>query len=158
TNLRNYVNLSPNLPSGHVINGIMFGATGQGSGMVGLPGDASPPSRFVKIAALVASATPADNAATELTLAQHIINNVDIPVGFVRAADNGKTDYDYTQWTVFKDLTHKKLYFRTYGDSTIRYVSLDKVDFSKNAVPLIMPIDSNTNDTLDVTNAFLHTK
>lgn len=159
TNLRNYVNLSPNLPSGHIINGIMFGATGQGSGMNGLPGDASPPSRFVKIASLVATAIPADNTAAVLNLAQHIINNVDIPVGFVRAVENGKTNYDHTQWTVFKDLTHKIFYFRTYGDSTLRYVSLDKVDFSKNAVPLKMPIDSsNTNSTVDVTNAFLHAK
>ena len=158
TNLRNYVNLSPNLPAGHMINGILFGATGQGSGMSGLPGDASPPSRFVKIAALIASVTPADNAKSELTLAQHIINNVDIPKGFVRAVNKNETEYDYTQWTVFKDLTHKKLYFRTYGDSTIRYISLDKINFSKNATPLKMPIDSDANDTHDVTHTFLTAK
>lgn len=158
TNLRNYANLSPNLPNGHVINGVMYGATGQGSGMVGLPGDASPPSRFVKIAALTASATAPADATAELTLAQHIINNVDIPMGFVRDTVAGKTSYDYTQWTAFKDLTHKTFCFRTYDNSSIRCVALGKLDFSKDAKRLSMPIDNNDPDTQDITNTFLTKK
>jgi choloylglycine hydrolase len=155
TNLRNYINLSPNLPNPHVFNGITYAATGQGSGMNGLPGDASPPSRFVKIASLIATSLTPNDAKAELILADHIINNVDIPYGFVRAVENGATQYDYTQWTDFKDLTHKIFYFRTYDNPSIRFVSLDKINFSKDAKPLQMPIDNNTlSYTTDVTESF----
>ncbi len=155
TNLRNYINLSPNVPEPVTAGNMVFAATGQGTGMVGLPGDQSPPSRFVKIAVLVKTATQAADAPSELTLAQHIINNVDIPLGTVRAVTNGTTDYDLTQWTVFKDLTHKKIYFRTYGNTALRSVSLDKVDFSPNAKALKMPLDSNADYTQDMTSVFL---
>lgn len=156
TNLRNYLNLSPVVPEPVTAGNIVFAATGQGTGMVGLPGDASPPSRFVKIALLLNAATPVENASAELILAQHIINNVDIPLGTVRSVTNGVTEYDSTQWTIFKDLTHKKIYFRTYNNTALRSVSLDKIDLSSHAKILKMPIDNNTNYTQDVTNTFLN--
>ena len=41
TNLRNYLNLSPTNPNPVIANGMTFVSTGQGSGMIGLPGDIS---------------------------------------------------------------------------------------------------------------------
>ena len=48
TNLRNYINLTPNNVKPIVWDGLEFAPFGQGSGMVGLPGDFTPPSRFVR--------------------------------------------------------------------------------------------------------------
>lgn len=152
TNLRNYVNLSPNNPSPVTVGDFTFTATGQGSGMVGLPGDVSPPSRFVKIAFLVKNTYQAENAVDVLNLAQHIINNVDIPSGLARSTDaSGKVSSDITEWVVFKDVTHKKIYYRTYNDMTLRSVSFDQLDFSENAPKLKMllvepPYVININD------------
>ena len=42
--------------------------------MMGLPGDSSPPSRFVKTAIYLKNALPSTNAFTALNLAEHIIN------------------------------------------------------------------------------------
>lgn len=158
TNLRNYINLSPVNPSPIVANGIIFAATGQGSGMVGLPGDASPPSRFVKTATLVKSTFQTDATAGVLNLAEHIINNVDIPNGLVRSTDNtGKITSDITQWVVFKDITHKVIYYRTYNDMTLRSVSFDQLDFTEKAPRLKMPL-VGTPTTVDMNTKFKNSK
>lgn len=157
TNLRNYINLTPYAPKPIVINGISYAATGQGAGMIGLPGDISPPSRFVKTVVLATTAFPTNNANDELNLAEHIINNVDIPLGVVRVRLNGKDEGDSTQWVVFKDLTHKVFYYRTYNNMTLRYVSMDKVNFAENAPLLKMPLAGAPN-LMDLTNQFVAAK
>ncbi len=117
-----------------------FCVTGQGSGSVGLPGDPSPPSRFVKTYFLLATALPVKNAAESLVLAQHIINNVDIPLGLSRDKMDNSTVYDYTQWVVFKDLTHRKFYYRTYHNMALHMVDMNKLDFSEKAHQLRMAL------------------
>ena len=84
TNMNNYVHLTPTNPNPVLDNGLQFVATGQGYGMIGTPGDISPPSRFIKTAVLTRVVIPADNALGTLNLAEHIINNVDIPRGLAR--------------------------------------------------------------------------
>jgi choloylglycine hydrolase len=154
TNLRNYVNLTPTTPKPIIVDGMTFAATGQGAGMVGLPGDISPPSRFVKMAVMLKTVIQPKNATEALNLSQHIINNVDIPLGFVREAQQENTaTNELTQWTVFKDLTNKKFYYRTYDDLTLRSVDLAKIDFSANAQPLKMPIASEQY-IVDMTQQF----
>lgn len=155
-NLRNYINLSATNPDPIKQGGMIYTGTGQGTGAVGLPGDASPPSRFVKTAFMVANVYPAENAKDLLNLAEHIINNVDLPAGFVRATDAGKTATDTTEWVVFKDITNKIIYYRTYHDMTLRAVSLDKMDFSANAPRLKMPLATSEN-IINMTDTFLKT-
>jgi choloylglycine hydrolase len=156
-NLQNYLHLAPINPTPTVLSGTTFAANGQGYGMIGLPGDISPPSRFVKTAALVKVTSPADNAAANLTLAQHIINNVDIPFGLAREAASGQMSSEQTDWVVFKDLTNKIFYYRTYDNMTINMVQLSKIDFTANSPRLKMPI-ANGPQPLDFTDKFLQTK
>jgi choloylglycine hydrolase len=154
TNLRNYVNLSPFDPKPITMGGMTFSATGQGSGMVGLPGDVSPPSRFVKISFLTKVAYQASDATDVVNTGEHIINNVDIPKGLTRAIENGKELSESTQWVVFKDLTHKIFYYRTYNDMTLRAVSLSKIDFSENAPLFTMPLEDKPF-MVEMTDKFL---
>lgn len=140
TNLTNYLHLTPTNPPAVITEGLQFSSNGQGFGMVGLPGDASPPSRFVKTATLLHLAIPTDNITGALNLAEHVINNVDIPLGLVREPGSGNATNDTTQWVDFKDLTHKVFYYRTYGDMTVRAVSMDKLNLTENAPRLKMPI------------------
>lgn len=134
-NLANYINLSPNAPKPIVKDGITYSATGQGGGAVGLPGDYTPPSRFVRVAYLVNTAKPTDNAKKTVNLATHILNNVDIPYGAVRGEVGDKTPdaIDYTQWVVIKDLTHQIIYVRDYADLTLRKIEMNQLKFSPNA-------------------------
>jgi len=58
TNLRNYLHLSPDARQPVPVGDLNLSPPGAGSGMLGLPGDYTPPSRFVRAAALTASARP----------------------------------------------------------------------------------------------------
>lgn len=143
TNLRNYVNLTPVTPKPVIDNGITFVATGQGSGMHGLPGDISPPSRFVKMAIMLKTVFQPSNSIEALNLSTHIMNNVDIPLGFVReGTDINKSTTELTQWVVFKDLTHKVLYYRSYSDMNMHMVDMTKLNFAENAPQKKIPVAS----------------
>jgi choloylglycine hydrolase len=53
-NLRNYANLKPlGAHANRNINGVSLAPFGAGSGMLGLPGDFTPPSRFIRAVAFV---------------------------------------------------------------------------------------------------------
>lgn len=130
SNLRNYVNFSMiNAPSVEV-GGIKLTGFGQGTGMLGMPGDFTPPSRFVRAVAYSTSAPPSRTGAEAVLQAFHILNNFDIPKGSVRAEQkdaHGNIEADYTLWTSASDLKARRFYFRTYENSQIRSVDLMKM-------------------------------
>ena len=125
-NLRNYIQLSKFAHYPLVLGKDQFSASGQGSGLLGMPGDPTPPSRFVRAAAMVHFSDPVQTAEQAVNLAFHILNTVDIPRG-VASSHEHKNIPDYTSWVVVKDLTNNALYFRNYEDLTIRVINLDNV-------------------------------
>ncbi|WP_419420105.1 linear amide C-N hydrolase [Legionella sp. D16C41] len=145
TNLQNYANLSPYAPKAIKHDSIVYSGTGQGSGLVGLPGDPSPPSRFVKVAMLQQTAMPVPDALSAVILSEHILNNVDIPFGFIRSVKgtpNTEDNLDKTQWTVFKDLTNGIFYFKSYSNPTLQKIDMKKIDWSPKAKQLVIPMAS----------------
>jgi choloylglycine hydrolase len=126
TNLRNYVNLTAtNLPPLN-LGGLTLAQFGQGSGLRGLPGDFTPPSRFVRAVAFSQSAIQSDTASQAVLQAFHILNNFDIPYGAVRDTQGGQVHAEFTTWTSASDLKNLRWYFRTFGDQSIRSVDLAK--------------------------------
>ena len=100
TNLRNYISLRPlNVPSVK-IGPVELTPLGQGSGMVGMPGDFTPPSRFVRAAIYSTTAVPSANAEEGIKQTFHILNNFDIPMALpVRsAAARSATTTPCTRW------------------------------------------------------------
>lgn len=154
TNLNNYVSLKPYNPSPVTVNGVTYEATGQGGGMVGLPGDITPPSRFIKTAILSAVALQPANAAEAVNLAEHIINNVDIPLGLAREPQTGNYTNELTQWVFFKDISNRVVYFRTYNNMTLRSVNMAQVNFDPKSPRLKMPIATQAY-VQDLTTDFL---
>jgi choloylglycine hydrolase len=126
TNLRNYVNLTATNVPPIDLGGIKLAQFGQGSGLRGLPGDFTPPSRFVRAVAFSQSAIPSDTASQTVLQAFHILNNFDIPFGAVREVDNGQIHAESTTWTSASDLKNLRWYFKTYGDQSIHSVDLAK--------------------------------
>jgi choloylglycine hydrolase len=124
TNLRNYIHLTPTNVKQIEIGKVKLAQFGQGSGMHGLPGDFTPPSRFVRAVAFSQAAIPSDTASQAVLQAFHILNAFDIPVGAVREMDEGVLQSDYTTWTSASDLKNLRWYFRTFADQSIRSVDL----------------------------------
>lgn len=134
-NIRNYIQLSKFAHDPLVLGQMKFDAVGQGSGLLGVPGDFTPPSRFVRTAAMVHFADDVQTSKEAVILAFHILNTVDIPRGVATSRypiPFTKTyPYDYTLWTVVKDLSKKLLYFRDYNDLTIRVLRLADAEKGK---------------------------
>jgi choloylglycine hydrolase len=128
TNLSNYVNLKANSVTSEGLSGITIPATGQGSGMLGLPGDFTPPSRFVRAVAFTQTALPVATAEEGVHQAFHILNQFDIPKGAARGTEDGKTMVDYTMWTSASDLMNHRYYFHTFDNRNVRMVDLAKMD------------------------------
>ncbi|MCE9546320.1 MAG: choloylglycine hydrolase family protein [Planctomycetia bacterium] len=140
TNLRNFSNLSPFNTPPLDIGGESFTQIGQGSGLIGLPGDPTPPSRFVCTALALKFSAPVNTDAEALVLVQKVINRVDIPRGLTRVKPDS-TEGDYTQWAVFRDHTQRILYWRTYDNMSLRAVDLRKLDLTPGAPRRALPLD-----------------
>lgn len=138
-NLTSYINLSPtnvtqlDLPNGTVKN------LGQGSGLLGLPGDYTAPSRFVKATLFSQWAQSTKNASEAVNMAFHILNTFDIFAGIIRPAPSERENplatnkaigLDITDWVIVHDRTNLKTYFRTYESLAIEMVDLQKIDFT----------------------------
>lgn len=121
TNLRNYVNLSTMNKGGTSIDGFSISPIGQGSGLLGIPGDWTPPSRFIKVALVKGFIGKPKDREESVNLAFHLLNMVDIPYGAVGGDNNGP---DYTQWIIVKDLHGGQLYYRTYGNLNIKVLNI----------------------------------
>ncbi|MDM8207649.1 choloylglycine hydrolase family protein [Bacteroides gallinaceum] len=142
TNLNNYVNLFPGTAPAQRLGNLSLKSFGAGSGFLGIPGDVTPPSRFVR-AAFYQSTAPLQKTGEDAVLqCFQILNNFDIPVGIETAAGEVAADIpSATQWTSATDVTHRVIYFRTMHNSAIRRIDLKRIDFSKvgyKAVPLDM--------------------
>ena len=142
TNLRNYIALNPRNVPPVEIDGVKLQPLGQGGGMLGLPGDFSPPSRFVRASVFSAAAIPSPNADRGILQVFHILNNFDIPVGVARAVEKGIIHSDYTQFTVARDPQSLRYYYKTYDDQTIRMVDLRKFDLNAKEVKKITTMGS----------------
>jgi choloylglycine hydrolase len=132
TNLNNYVNLSAGSINHRQVGTLDLNAFGGGSGLHGLPGDMTPPSRFIR-AAFFQSTAPrlGDEDATAMQ-AFHLLNHFDIPVG-IQFADPRQVPSmpSATQVTIASDLHNQRLFYRTMYDSSIRCIDLRDIDFKR---------------------------
>ena len=85
TNLNNYESLSGG-GRGTQLGGVTIFPFGAGSGFQGIPGDVTPPSRFVRAAFYKATAPQCATAYDAVLQSFHILNNFDIPIGIEHAA------------------------------------------------------------------------
>jgi choloylglycine hydrolase len=143
TNLNNYVGLSAaNRGAVTLQPGVTLSGFGQGSGFYGLPGDFTPPSRFVRAVAFQAAAVQPATAPDAVQQVFHILNNFDIPVGAVRDVVNGKAIDEWTLWTSAEDLTNLQFYFRTFDDQSLRSVDVRKVLASAGSDVKYVPMET----------------
>lgn len=131
TNLRNYIGLSPAPREPIALEGLRLAPFGSGSGLLGLPGDFTPPSRFVRAAVLTATARPLADAHDAVFEAFRILDSFNIPVGVTGPA--GRTAADIasaTQVTTACDLAHRAVYFHTMANRQVRRIDLRRIDFA----------------------------
>jgi choloylglycine hydrolase len=130
-NIGNYVGLSSVDAAPVTIGGNTYNPPGHGSGMRGVPGDSTPPSRFIRLLFQKQFATrPANNTDT-ISQALHLLNTVDIPLGTSAAKQEqkpSKGNDDYTQWVVVKALTARTFSYRTADNPTLMQIAFTELD------------------------------
>lgn len=152
-NLTQYMNISPESLQQSDVFGTTVNATGQGGGSLGLPGDYSPPSRFVRAAFFSANhPTPATtiDGVQELF---HLLNAFDIPMGVSKVGNES----DFTQLTVVRD-SHELTYsWRSYADQRIRQVNMRQLmELATAPVRIaITPVTGDESTIDDVTGQLI---
>jgi choloylglycine hydrolase len=140
TNLRNYIGLTPYNKESIEVGSLKLQPFGEGTGMVGLPGDMSSPSRFVRAAAFANTSLPSATGKDAVFKAFHILNAFDIPKGAIR---NPKHDglADYTIWTSVADTKNKVYYYKTYETQAVESLDVRKAVAGLKA-PKVIPMES----------------
>lgn len=139
TNLRNYTRLTAENLAHIEIDGQPMLPIGQGSGLLGMPGDWTPPSRFVRAIVLSHAAHPGADGPAAAKTANHLIYALDIPLGAIRGYGGAGLE-ELTQWATITDLTNGQLYVRYYGEPFIHQVSVADALTAAADGPVIVPL------------------
>jgi len=133
TNLRNYVNLSAVALPSKRIKDMDFAPLGGGSGMIGLPGDFTPPSRFVRAVAWTQTARPTGTSDETVYELLRILDNFNLPLGSAEGSSQSSSVEGMrssTIWTTAWDLSNRVLYFHTQHNRRVRRLDMSSLDFS----------------------------
>ncbi|MFN0052266.1 MAG: linear amide C-N hydrolase [Planctomycetales bacterium] len=154
TNLRNYVNLSAVAIPDKKIEELNFKPLGGGSGMIGLSGDFTPPSRFVRAVAFSKSARPTETGAESMYELFRILDNFNVPLGSAEGEGQARTKgmRSSTIWTTAYDTKNLVMQYHTQHNRRVRQVDLKKIDFGKSKELVRLPLDKDkSQDIEDVT-------
>lgn len=125
TNLQNYMHLTSNPPENRFAPALKLAPYGQGMGALGLPGDASPASRFVRAAFCKWNTELPSGEEASVTQFFHILDNVAMVAGSVRTQEN---KFDRTTYSSCINASRGIYYYKTYNNNQISAVSMHKTD------------------------------
>ena len=148
TNLNNYVNLAPGTAGPTKLGPAELKSFSGGTGLLGMPGDFSSPSRFVRAAFFSNMTIEQPDGPNTVSQAFHILNNFDVPFGTAFAPGKEPVKMpSATQWTIASDLKNKVIYYHTMYNRTIRKIDMNTIDFA--TVPFqFSPLDDVKRETI----------
>ena len=136
--LNNYMNLSPKEPQNHFSEKLMLAPYGRGMGALGLPGDLSSQSRFIRAAFVKLNSVSGDSESESISQFFHILGSVDQQRGCCEVSD-GK--YEITIYTSCCNVNKGIYYYTTYENHQITAVNMFKENLEGNHMikyPLVL--------------------
>ena len=124
--LNNYMNLTSEPSENRFSQSLDLKRYSFGMGAIGLPGDLSSASRFVRAAFHKANSARHENLADIM----HLLASVSMPEGSVRLG----CGYERTEYTSAVDLTRLVYSYRTYESPSTYAVKMSNEDISGNAL------------------------
>lgn len=128
-NLNNYRNLSTKTPANTFSKDLDLKAYSRGMGALGLPGDLSSQSRFVRVAFTKMNSISKDGEKESVSQFFHILNSVDQQRGCCEL-ENGK--YEITLYTSCCNTNKGIYYYTTYDNHQITAVDMYKEDLDNS--------------------------
>lgn len=124
-NLANYMSLSCQPPANHFCKSLPLEPYSRGMGAMGLPGDYSSASRFVRAAFARANSRSGPSEAESVNQFFHILNNVAMPRGCV---DMGDGKFEVTIYTCCCNADTGVYYYSTYENGGLTAVDMRRED------------------------------
>jgi choloylglycine hydrolase len=156
TNLRNYGFLSQKPFPTKKWGELEITPLAAGSGLLGLPGDFTSPSKFVRAAALSQTSRPTKGGLDTVQEVFRILDSFQLSAGQsegteAAAKDAGEALPAGTQYTVVTDTNNRIIYYHTMFNRRIRKIDLKAIDFSKGAMRSIPLDEKREQDIREVT-------
>lgn len=153
TNLRNYINLSATPIPTKQIEGLDFAPLGAGSGLLGIPGDYTPPSRFIRAVVYTQIARQTPDGPETIYEVFRILDNFNLPLGSAEGPEANSERLhgmrSSTIWTSAADTKNLVLYYHTQHNRRVRMVDLKRINFSLNAGIVHIPLDEQKSQDIE---------
>lgn len=137
-NLSNFMNLSPKSPGNRFSSKLPLSCYSRGMGALGLPGDLSSQSRFVRVAFVKMNSVSGDSEWESVSQFFHILGSVDQQKG---CCDVGDEKYEYTIYTSCCNASKGIYYYTTYDNHQINGVDMHRENLDSETLfryPLIL--------------------
>lgn len=121
--LNDFLNLTPEEPENRFSPLLDLRPRSRGMGAMGLPGDLSSPSRFVRVAFTKLNALRGETEEETVSQFFHILGTVEMVRGCCRLDDGA---CELTQYTSCMDLDKGIFYYKTYGNHRITALALNR--------------------------------
>jgi len=153
TNLRNYINLSPVAIPTKKIEDLDFSPLGGGSGLIGLPGDFTPPSRFIRAVAFSQTARKTSDGLDASTELFRILDNFNVPLGAAEGSSLANSEDNLksaTLYTTAWDTRNLTFYYHTQYDRRVRILDFSDIDFKpKDGKIKYYPMDKEKKQDME---------
>ncbi|MGN0571998.1 MAG: choloylglycine hydrolase [Candidatus Fimenecus sp.] len=129
--LNDYMHLSPKSPENHFAESLPLYTYSRGMGAMGLPGDLSSQSRFVRVAFTKMHSVSGSSEQESVSQFFHILGSVDQQRG---CCEVGEGKYEITLYTSCCNADKGIYYYNTYNNHQISGVDMHKEDLDGNAL------------------------
>ena len=136
--LNNYMSLSPKAPVNHFCDRLTLQTYSRGMGAIGLPGDLSSQSRFVRAAFVKLNSISGDSESESVSQFFHILGSVDQPRGCCVLEDD---QYEVTLFTSCCNADKGIYYYTTYGNHQISAVDMHRENMDGSGLIRYEPIE-----------------
>jgi len=138
TNINNYINLTPDMVDNHFSSKITLSPYGLGMGSIGLPGDNSPASRFIRAAFNKLNSVSNYDEESSVSQFFHILDTVTVVRGTTMTQDK---KWNVTTYSCCVNTKKGIYYYKTYNNNQITAIRL--TEENKNSYILsVYPIEN----------------
>ncbi len=130
-NLNNYIALKNSEPKNTLANKLNLKTYSRGMGAIGLPGDYSSMSRFVRAAFVKMNSVSGNSENESVSQFFHILQSVAMPRGCVKVEESG---YSVTIYSSCCNTDRGIYYYTTYNNNKINAVDMYKENLNGNAL------------------------
>lgn len=123
TNMNNYMNLTPQMPNNSFSKKLSLQTYGRGMGAIGLPGDNSPASRFIRASFNKLNSVSSMDEESSVSQFFHILDSVSLVRGSTITEAN---KCDITNYSCCINATKGIYYYKTYDNNQITAVKMNE--------------------------------